>query len=44
MAERLAAENLAVALIANTGASVAVLATLIALPGPVSGTHPHGQK
>jgi hypothetical protein len=30
MAERLAAGNLAVALIANTGATVAVLATLIA--------------
>src|ERR1700675_953940 len=37
MAERLAAGNLAVALIANTGATVAVLATLIALLGPVSG-------
>ncbi len=36
MAERLAAGNLAVALIANTGATVAVLATLIALLGPVS--------
>ncbi len=39
MAERLAAGNLAVALIANTGATVAVLATLIALLGPVSGSH-----
>ena len=39
MAERLAAGNLAVALIANTGATVAVLATLIALLGPVSGAH-----
>jgi glycerol uptake facilitator-like aquaporin len=39
MAERLAAGNLAVALIANTGATVAVLATLIALFGPVSGAH-----
>jgi glycerol uptake facilitator-like aquaporin len=39
MAERLAAGNLAVALIANTGATVAVLATLIALLGPVSGGH-----
>jgi glycerol uptake facilitator-like aquaporin len=39
MAERLAAGNNAVALIANTGATVAVLATLIALFGPVSGAH-----
>jgi glycerol uptake facilitator-like aquaporin len=39
MAERLAGGNLAVALIANTGATVAVLATLIALFGPVSGAH-----
>jgi len=39
MAERLAAGNLAVALIANTGATVAVLATLTALLGPVSGAH-----
>jgi glycerol uptake facilitator-like aquaporin len=39
MAGRLAAGNLAVALIANTGATVAVLATLIALLGPVSGAH-----
>jgi glycerol uptake facilitator-like aquaporin len=39
MAERLAAGNLAVELIANTGATVAVLATLIALFGPVSGAH-----
>jgi glycerol uptake facilitator-like aquaporin len=39
MAERLAAGNLAVALIANTGATVAVLATLMALLGPVSGAH-----
>jgi glycerol uptake facilitator-like aquaporin len=39
MAERLAAGNIAVALIANTGATVAVLATLIALLGPVSGAH-----
>ena len=39
MAERLAAGNLAVALIANTGATVAVLATLIALLGPVSDAH-----
>ena len=39
MAERLASGNLAVALIANTGATVAVLATLIALFGPISGAH-----
>lgn len=39
MGERLAAGNLAVALIANTGATVAVLVTLIALLGPVSGAH-----
>jgi glycerol uptake facilitator-like aquaporin len=39
MAERLAAGNIAIALIANTGATVAVLATLIALLGPVSGAH-----
>ena len=39
MAERLAAGNLAVALIVNTGATVAALATLIALLGPVSGAH-----
>ena len=39
MAERLAAGNLALALIANTGATVAVLAALIALLGPVSGAH-----
>jgi glycerol uptake facilitator-like aquaporin len=39
MAERLAGGNLAVALIANTGATVAVLATLIALFGPISGAH-----
>jgi glycerol uptake facilitator-like aquaporin len=39
MAERLAAGNLAVALIANTGATVAVLAALIALLGPLSGAH-----
>lgn len=39
MAESLSAGNLAVALIANTGATVAVLATLIALLGPVSGAH-----
>lgn len=39
MAEKLSAGNLAVALIANTGATVAVLATLIALFGPISGAH-----
>jgi len=39
MAERLADGNLALALIANTGATVAVLASLIALLGPVSGAH-----
>jgi len=39
MAERLAAGNTAVALLANTGATVAVLAVLIALLAPVSGAH-----
>jgi glycerol uptake facilitator-like aquaporin len=39
MAERLAGGNTAVALLANTLATVAVLATLIALLGPVSGAH-----
>jgi glycerol uptake facilitator-like aquaporin len=39
MAERLAAGNLAVALLANTAATVSVLATLIALFGPISGAH-----
>ncbi|HEU4693463.1 MAG TPA: aquaporin [Vicinamibacterales bacterium] len=39
MAERLADGNLAVALLANTGATVAALAVLIALFGPVSGAH-----
>lgn len=39
MAERLAAGNLAVALLANTGATVAMLAVLIAALGPVSGAH-----
>jgi glycerol uptake facilitator-like aquaporin len=39
MAERLAGGNTAIALIANTGATVAALATLIALLGPVSGAH-----
>lgn len=39
MAERLSAGNTAVALLANTGATVAVLAVLIALLAPVSGAH-----
>lgn len=39
MAERLAGGNAAVALVANTGATVAALAVLIALLGPVSGAH-----
>jgi glycerol uptake facilitator-like aquaporin len=39
MAQRLAGGNLAIALLANTGATVAVLATIIALLGPVSGAH-----
>jgi glycerol uptake facilitator-like aquaporin len=39
MGERLAAGNVAVALLANTGATVAVLAALIAMLGPVSGAH-----
>ena len=39
MAERLAEGNQAIALLANTGATVAVLATLIALLAPVSGAH-----
>lgn len=39
MAERLADGNAAVALLANTGATVAALAVLIALFGPVSGAH-----
>ncbi len=39
MAERLSGGNMAVALLANTGATVAVLATLIALLGPLSGAH-----
>jgi glycerol uptake facilitator-like aquaporin len=37
MAERLAGGNLGIALLANTAATMAVLATLIALLGPVSG-------
>jgi len=39
MAERLADGNLALTLLANTAATVAVLAALIALLGPVSGAH-----
>jgi glycerol uptake facilitator-like aquaporin len=39
MAERLAGGNVAVALVANTFATVAVLATLIVLFGPISGAH-----
>jgi glycerol uptake facilitator-like aquaporin len=39
MAEHLAAGNTAVALLANTGATVAVLATLIGLLAPISGAH-----
>jgi len=39
MAQRLASGNMAVALIANTGATVAVLAVLIALLAPLSGAH-----
>jgi glycerol uptake facilitator-like aquaporin len=39
MAEQLASGNLAVALLANTAATVAVLATLIALLGRISGAH-----
>lgn len=39
MGERLAAGNSAIALLANTGATVAVLATLIALLAPISGAH-----
>jgi glycerol uptake facilitator-like aquaporin len=39
MAERLAAGNTAVALLANTAATVAVLGVLITLLAPVSGAH-----
>jgi glycerol uptake facilitator-like aquaporin len=39
MAERLAGGNTALALLANTGATVAVLAVLIALLAPISGAH-----
>lgn len=39
MGEHLAGGNIAVALLANTGATVAILAVLIRLLGPVSGAH-----
>ena len=39
MAERLADGNFALALLANTGATVAALALLISLLGPISGAH-----
>jgi len=39
MAERLSGGNTGIALLANTAATVAVLATLIALLGPISGAH-----
>src|ERR1700683_3743302 len=39
MAERLSGGNLGIALLANTAATVAVPAALIALLGPVSGAH-----
>jgi glycerol uptake facilitator-like aquaporin len=39
MAERISAGNTAVALLANTGATVGMLAVLIRLLGPVSGAH-----
>jgi glycerol uptake facilitator-like aquaporin len=39
MAQHLSSGNLAVALLANTAATVAVLAALVALLGPVSGAH-----
>jgi glycerol uptake facilitator-like aquaporin len=39
MGERLANGNMAVALLANTGATVAVLAALISTLGPISGGH-----
>lgn len=39
MADQLADGNAAVALLANTGATVAVLAVLIAMLGPISGAH-----
>jgi glycerol uptake facilitator-like aquaporin len=39
MAERLSGGNTGIALLANTAATVAVLATLIALLGPICGAH-----
>jgi glycerol uptake facilitator-like aquaporin len=39
MGERLAGGNAAIALLANTGATVAALAALIATFGPISGAH-----
>ncbi len=39
MGERLASGNLAIALLANTAATVTVLAALIAMFGPISGAH-----
>lgn len=39
MGERLAGGNLAIALLANTAATVAVLSALIAMFGPISGAH-----
>src|SRR5512147_2905746 len=39
MAQQLAGGNNAVALLANTGATIAALAVLIAMLGPVSGAH-----
>lgn len=39
MGEHLAGGNTAIALLANTGATVAALAVLIALLGPISGAH-----
>jgi glycerol uptake facilitator-like aquaporin len=39
MGEHLAGGNAAIALLANTGATVAALATLIAVFGPISGAH-----
>ena len=39
MAQRLAGRNVAIVLLANTGATVAVLYALIALLGPISGAH-----
>jgi glycerol uptake facilitator-like aquaporin len=39
MAQRLSSGNLAIALLANTAATVSVLAALVALLGPVSGAH-----